>query len=82
MKSHIGTSPMEASTLGLSMDCEIALHAAAMAIRELDRDELEEAFIDMLHQKLMDRQLFLSILKEHGITADITFKLQTDKQLS
>ena len=82
MKSHIGKSPMEASTLGLSMDCEFALHAAAMAIRELDRDELEEAFIDMLHQKLMDRQLFLSILKEHGINADITFKLQTDKQLS
>lgn len=53
-----------------------------MAIRDLDRDELEEAFIDMLHQKLMDRQLFLSILKEHGIDADFSFQYQTESQLS
>jgi len=73
---------MDANAPGLSVDSEFAIHAAAMAIRELDRDELEEAFIDMLHQKLMDRQMFLSILKEHGIDADFTFHYQTENQLS
>lgn len=73
---------MDANAFELSVDSEFAIHAAAMAIRELDRDELEEAFIDMLHQKLMDRQLFLSILKDHGIDADFTFQYQTENQLS
>ena len=36
-----------------------------------DRDELEEAFIEMLHQKAVDKQMFLSVLKDHGIDADI-----------
>jgi len=73
---------MDAGALELSVDSEFAIHAAAMAIRELDRDELEEAFIDMLHQKFVDRQLFLSILKEHGIDADFSFQYQTESQLS
>jgi hypothetical protein len=48
----------------------------------LDRDELEEAFIDMLHQKAMDRQMFFNILKEHGIDAEISFNYATQNQLS
>ena len=43
----------------LPMDVEFSIHAAAFAIQSLDRDELEEAFIEVLHQKAQDRQLFL-----------------------
>ena len=35
----------------LPMDVEFSIHAAALAIQNLDRDELGEAFIEMLHQK-------------------------------
>jgi hypothetical protein len=73
---------MEANALGLSMDSEFAIHAAAFKIKDLDRDELEEAFIDMLHQKAMDRQMFFNILKEHGIDAEISFNYATQNQLS
>ena len=73
---------MDADALSLSVDQEFAVHAAAFAIKNLDRDELEEAFIDMLHQKMMDRQMFFMILKEHGIDADITFNYLTENQLS
>ena len=73
---------MDAGALELSMDTEFVIHAAAVAIRELDRDELEEAFIDMLHQKHTDRQLFLSILKEHGIDASFSLQYQTESQVS
>jgi hypothetical protein len=73
---------MEANALGLSMDSEFAIHAAAFTIKDLDRDELEEAFIDMLHQKAMDRQMFFNILKEHGIDAEISFNYATQSQLS
>jgi hypothetical protein len=73
---------MDADALNLSVDQEFAVHAAAFAIKDLDRDELEEAFIDMLHQKMMDRQLFFNILKEHGIDAEINFNYLTAKQLS
>jgi len=59
--------------LDLPVDQRFAIHAAAVAIKELDRDELEEAFVDMLHQKATERQIFLNILKEHGIDADISF---------
>lgn len=62
------------SALELPVDQQFAIHATAIAIKELDRDELEEAFIDMLHQKATERQIFLNILKEHGIDADISFK--------
>ena len=73
---------MDADALTLSVDQEFAVHAAAFAIKNLDRDELEEAFIDMLHQKMMDRQMFFMVLKEHGIDADITFNYLTENQLS
>ena len=73
---------MDANALDLPIDSEFAIHAAALAIKDLDRDELEEAFVDMLHMKMMDRQMFLSILKEHGIDADITFQFQTQNQIS
>lgn len=73
---------MEADALELSMDSEFAIHAAAFAIKDFDREELEEAFINMLHQKSMDRQMFLNILKEHGIDAEITFNYATQNQLS
>ena len=62
------------SALELPVDQQFAIHASAIAIKELDRDEREEAFIDMLHQKATERQIFLNILKEHGIDADISFK--------
>jgi hypothetical protein len=73
---------MEANALELSMNEEFALHAAAYAIQDLDRAELEEAFLDVLHQKAMDRQMFLSILKDHGIDADISFQYNTVSQVS
>jgi hypothetical protein len=64
---------VDSSLLGLPVDQQFAIHAAAVAIKELDREELEEAFVDMLHQKATERQIFLNILKEHGINADINF---------
>mgnify|MGYP003350449755 FL=1 len=48
----------------------------------MDREDLEEAFINMLHQKMMDRQIFFSILKDHGIDAEINFNYLTENQLS
>ena len=30
----------------------------SIAIQGMDRDELEEAFIEMLHQKAVDKQMF------------------------
>jgi|TARA_R100000005_G_C5000331_1_gene207185 predicted DNA-binding ribbon-helix-helix protein len=68
--------------LGLPVDVEFQIHAASLAIQGMDRDELEEAFIEILHQKALDRQMFLGILKDHGIDADITFNLSTLGQLS
>mgnify|MGYP006288603837 FL=1 len=73
---------MDADALNLSMDQEFAVHAAAFAIRGMDREELEETFIELLHQKMMDRQLFFNILKEHGIDAEINFNYLTANQLS
>lgn len=73
---------MEADALTLSVDQEFAVHAAAFAIKQMDREELEEAFIDMMHQKMTDRQLFLGILKQHGIDAEIKFSYATTQQLS
>jgi hypothetical protein len=73
---------MDASALSLSVDQEFAVHAAALSIKGMDREDLEEAFIEMLHQKMVDRQLFFNILKEHGIDAEINFNYLTPKQLS
>ena len=66
----------------LPMDVEFQIHAASLAIQNLDREELEEAFIEMLHQKALDRQMFLGVLKDHGIDADITFNFSTIGQVS
>jgi hypothetical protein len=68
--------------VNLPMNVEFSIHAAALAIQNLDRDELEEAFIEVLHQKAMDRQMFLGILKDHGIDADINFNFSTPEQIS
>ena len=54
----------------------------SLAIQGMDRDELEEAFVEMLHQKAHDRQMFLSILKDHGTDAEVTFNYQTFGQIS
>ena len=66
----------------LPMDVEFQIHAPSIAIQNLDREELEEAFIEMLHQKALDRQMFLGVLKDHGIDADITFNFSTIGQVS
>jgi|TARA_A100001391_G_scaffold192807_1_gene167376 hypothetical protein len=68
--------------LGLPVDVEFQIHAASLAIQNMDRDELEEAFIEMLHQKALDKQMFLGVLKDHGIDADITFNFSTIGQIS
>jgi hypothetical protein len=68
--------------LELPMDVEFSIHAAALAIQQMDRDDLEETFIEMLHQKALDRQMFLGILKDHGIDADINFNYATLGQIS
>lgn len=73
---------MDANALDLSVDQEFAVHAAAFAVKNMDRDELEEAFLNILHQKMVDRQLFFTILKEHGIDAEISFNYFTANQLS
>lgn len=68
--------------LDLPVDQQFAIHAAAVAIKELDRDELEEAFVDMLHQKATERQIFLNILKDHGIDADISLNFLNTNEIS
>ena len=66
----------------LPIDAEFAIHDSAIAIQSLDRDELEEAFIEVLHQKALDRQMFFGILKDHGIDADIKLNITSTEQLS
>ena len=56
----------------LDIDQQIAIHATAIAIKEFDRDELEEAFVEMLYNKAVERQTFINIMKEHDIDAEIT----------
>ena len=68
--------------LELPVDVEFQIHAASLAIQGMDRDELEEAFIEMLHQKALDRQMFLGILKDHGIDAELKFTFSTIGQIS
>jgi|TARA_R100000458_G_C8232273_1_gene213614 hypothetical protein len=66
----------------LPVDVEFSIHAASLAIQSLDRDELEEAFVEMLHQKALDKQMFFGILKDHGIDANIKFDISTTGQIS
>ena len=66
----------------LPVDVEFSIHAASLAIQNLDRTELEEAFIEVLHQKALHRQRFFGVLKDHGIDSDIKFNLSTVGQIS
>ena len=68
--------------LNLPTNVEFSIHAASLAIQSLDRVELEEAFIELLHQKALDRQMFYGIMKDHGIDANIQFQLSTEGQIS
>ena len=68
--------------LELPVDVEFTIHAASLAIQNLDRADLEEAFVEMLHQKALDKQMFFNILKDHGIDADIKFNISTMGQIS
>ena len=68
--------------LNLPTNVEFSIHAASLAIQSLDRVELEEAFIELLHQKALDRQMFYGIMKDHGIDADIKFNISTMGQVS
>ena len=47
--------------VNLPVDVEFSIHAASLAIQTLDRVELEEAFIELLHQKAFDRDWETSI---------------------
>ena len=66
----------------LPVDVEFSIHAASLAIQNLDRSDLEEAFIEVLHQKALDRQMFYGVLKDHGIDADIKLNITSTEQLS
>ena len=67
--------------LDLDMDQQFAIHATAIAIKEFDREELEEAFVEMLYNKAVERQTFINIMKEHGIDAEITLSFLNANQV-
>ena len=67
--------------LDIPVDQQFAIHAAAIAIKELDRDELEEAFVEMLYNKAVERQTFINIMKDHGIDAEITLTFLNANQV-
>ena len=67
--------------LDLDIDQQFAIHATAIAIKEFDREELEEAFVEMLYNKAMERQTFINIMKEHGIDAEITLTFLNANQV-
>ena len=65
----------------LSMNEQFAIHASAIAIKEFDREELEEAFVEMLYNKAVERQTFINIMKEHGIDAEISLTFLNANQV-
>ena len=67
--------------LDLDMNQQFAIHATAIAIKEFDRDELEEAFVEMLYNKTVERQTFINIMKDHGIDAEITLTFLNANQV-
>ena len=67
--------------LDLDIDQQFAIHATAIAIKEFDREELEEAFVEMLYNKAIERQTFINIMKEHGIDAEITLTFLNANQV-
>ena len=67
--------------LDLDMNQQFAIHATAIAIKEFDREELEEAFVEMLYNKAIERQTFINIMKDHGIDAEITLTFLNANQV-
>ena len=67
--------------LDLDMNQQFAIHATAIAIKEYDRDELEEAFVEMLYNKAVERQTFINIMKDHGIDAQISLTFLNANQV-
>ena len=67
--------------LDLDMDQQFAIHATAIAIKEFDREELEDAFVDQMYNKAVERQTFINIMKEHGIDAEITLTFLNANQV-
>ena len=67
--------------LDLDMNQQFAIHATAIAIKEYDSDELEEAFVEMLYNKAVERQTFINIMKDHGIDAEITLTFLNANQV-
>ena len=67
--------------LDLNMNQQFAIHATAIAIKEYDRDELEEAFVEMLYNKAVERQTFINIMKDHGIDAEISLTFLNANQV-
>ena len=67
--------------LDLPVDQQFAIHATAIAIKEFDREELEEAFVEMLYNKAVERQTFINIMKDHGIDAEITLTFLNANQV-
>ena len=67
--------------LDLDMNQQFAIHATAIAIKEYDRDELEEAFVEMLYNKAVERQTFINIMKDHGIDAEISLTFLNANQV-
>ena len=67
--------------LDLDTNQQFAIHATAIAIKEYDRDELEEAFVEMLYNKAVERQTFINIMKDHGIDAEITLTFLNANQV-
>ena len=67
--------------LDLDIDQQFAIHATAIAIKEFDREELEEAFVEMLYNKAVERQTFINIMKDHGIDAESTLSFLNANQV-
>ena len=65
----------------LDIDQQFAIHATAIAIKEFDREELEEYFVEMLYNKAVERQTFINIMKEHGIDAEINLTFLNANQV-
>ncbi len=67
--------------LDLDIDQQFAIHATAIAIKDFDREELEEAFVEMLYNKAVERQTFINIMKDHGIDAEISLTFLNANQV-
>jgi len=67
--------------LDLDINQQFAIHATAIAIKDFDREELEEAFVEQMYNKAVERQTFISIMKDHGIDAEITLSFLNANQV-